>query len=276
LSKREKIKAWKTRTRGTLRQIGKRFPITDAKALLKSLPTEMRQITPERKLESRVLTVLEKGAIARAEALKRTGYKGWTIGIKYKDGTTEQIPVIARNCHQALRMAAPKMNQRPENVDEIVIIDPSIKEVLHKIGAGAARLVKKAAPVAKEFVRKGVRYVRETVPIVREGIVVGTKVVTRAIPAGIKKAAYVAGRVVAFPEEVKEAYRIGRKPRPFAPQEPLVKDKVFAPREPLIPMERPVPRIRPRETVIIEEVPVKKPKVKIIKRTVLEEEVVEE
>jgi hypothetical protein len=187
---KEKWVRWLTRKTGTDEQRGKHFPILGSKADLPKL--RYRKPTA---LEKARLTKLELDTAKEERDLLDAGFKGWLIGVKYKDGSTEEIPIIAKNYTEALRKARPKMNQAASQMDEIVIIDPSIGEILHKVGAGARR--------AAHAIARGVKMV--------PGI---ARRVYRAGEREALKAARRLGRISALPAEIGEAYEIGAAYRP--------------------------------------------------------------
>jgi hypothetical protein len=187
---------WLTRKEGSLKQIGQKFPVLGSKSSLprirykRATPTERARLT---KLELDV-------AKAEREMLDR-GQKGFEIGVKYLDGSTEIIPVIAGSYQEALKKARPKMNQIESQIDEIVICDPDWGEIAHKIGAGARRLA--------HGIARGVRMIPKAAGAVeRAAIRTGRRI----------------GRIAALPTEIQEAYEIGKKERPgitpAAPGEP--------------------------------------------------------
>jgi hypothetical protein len=157
----------------------------------KKLP-KLRFKKPTRKEKTR-LTQLEREAFREEEKLKAAGFKAWVIGVRYKDGSTEEIPIIAKTYQEALRKAKPKMNQCKEQIDEITIVDPSIGEVLHKLGAGARKAARKIA--------KGVKM----------------------LPAKVEKlglkAARKLGRIWAQPEQMREAFAAAKAERPWLTEE---------------------------------------------------------
>jgi hypothetical protein len=183
---------FRTRTTGTDKQIGQHFPILGSRA---DLPKPHY-----RKPLRRGINPLEKHALEEeAKLVEAFGGKGWMITVKYKDGSTEDIPVIAKNYEEAMKKAKPKMNQRAEQIQEIVIVDPSIGEILHKVGAGAAR-------VARAIGRGAWRGVK--------ALARAAKKAPGAVERAAIKAATAIGKVEALPEEMREAEEIGRARRP--------------------------------------------------------------
>jgi hypothetical protein len=153
----------------------------------KKLP-KLRFKKPTRKEKER-LTKLEREAFREEERLKAAGFKAWVIGVKYKDGSTEEIPIIAKTYTEALKKAKPKMNQLQSQIDEITIIDPSIGEILHKVGAGAAKAARK----------------------IGRGLM---KAPARIEKLGLR-AARKLGRIWAQPEQMREAFEAAKKERPW-------------------------------------------------------------
>jgi hypothetical protein len=176
---------FRTRVRGTERQIGQHFPVGATSS--RSLP-KLRFKKPTRKEKAR-LSSLEIEAQKEEQKLLAHGFKGWMISVRYKDGSTEDIPVIAKTYQEALKKAKPKMNQVASQIDEIVIIDPKIGEILHKIGAGAAKAARK----------------------IGRGLM---KAPARIEKLGLK-AARKLGRIWAQPEQMREAFEAAKKERPW-------------------------------------------------------------
>jgi len=190
---------FKTRTHGTQKQIGKRFPVLE----IKEKPKFDRGTLARRKspLSIPVSPTELHAADAEAELLE-AGFKGWTITVKYQDGTMEDVPCIAKTWKEALEKAEPQFQHiNTKAVDEIVIVDPDLGEVFHKIGAGARRV---AGGIAKG-VKFAVRKVRETGGAIRR----------RAVGA-----AETLGRIAGTPAEMREAYEAGREYR--MPEEEMI------------------------------------------------------
>lgn len=148
-------------------------------------------------------TRLSSETLAQERRLLAAGFKGWTIGVTYKDGSTEQIPIVARSYQEALRMARPKMNQVSSQVYEIVIVDPSLGEILHKVGAGAARVAKS--------IGRGVYRVAKG----------AATVAGKAIKAGVVGAAKLSEEI----KDVRAEAEAAREGRPFGGESPLTVSK---------------------------------------------------
>lgn len=119
------------------------------------------------------------------EKLKKQGYKGWTVGIAYMDGTEEYVELIAKTWEQALDQAKGKMKHiHTRAVDKIVIEDPDLGWVYKR--------AKAAARIATGYMKKGLD-------------------VTKKVAHGL-------GQVVSAPAQVREAYRAGVEERPEAPE----------------------------------------------------------
>jgi hypothetical protein len=183
---------FRTRTHGTARQIGKKFPVGSISS--KSLP-KLTFKKPTR-FEKARLTELERDAIREEEKLKAAGFKGYMIGIRLKSGKIEEIPLIAKSWHEAFALAHENMMKYdPNDIDEITIVDPSLKEIAHAISGGARRF----AGAIKRGVEKIPGYARKTF---------------KEAEAFTIRRAREAGRIAALPEEVREAYEVGKARRP--------------------------------------------------------------
>lgn len=136
--------SFRTRTKGSRRlgnrdpRIGKAFPMFQPHKrpplLIPKHPYKSTRMP---------LTHLEKHAAVAEQELLKAGFKGWMITIKLKNGHIEDIPLVAKSWEQALAMARPRIHKYHSNdIDEIVIQDPSLGEILHKIGSGAVRVAK--------------------------------------------------------------------------------------------------------------------------------------
>ena len=218
---------WRTRKKGTPRQKGVRFPIISTK--------------PKKKPKLLFKTLRKKSLTQKVtEELKAKGFKGWTIVVKYKDGTSEKIPVVAKTYEQALEKAKPKMNQVSNQIQELIIIDPSLKEILHKVGAGAVRVAKAIAEKGREAVK-----------------VLGEKVVKRVEPVEVKKETEKKEVLVDVRgDEPFETPSPFSKPGPFAKK--LVKIQISPETQELppsqeAPLKTPIEKTKRRTTVMIEE-----------------------
>lgn len=180
-----------TRKHGTSAQIGSIFPVKNPLTSGMNRPKIARGPPFHGKpIQSQnPLTPLEEMATAEEKALLASGFKGWTVAVKYKDGDMENIPVTARSPEEALAKARPRMNQHNSQIDEVVIVDPSLREVLHKIGSGAVKVAKSVG----KGIKKAQAFAEKT-----------------SISAARKL-----GRIEAFPAELKEAYGEGLKERPW-------------------------------------------------------------
>jgi hypothetical protein len=151
------------------------------------------------------LTPLETETLQMEKDLTEAGWKAYTIGIRLKSGETIEIPCILKTGAQgwadAMKIAHERiMKIDPDQVDEIDICDPSIGQVLHKLGHGAAGVVRRIA-----------RGVQKLPGITRRVYKFGRR--------EAMKAAHEAGRVMALPSEIKEEYHRGLEERPGVPQE---------------------------------------------------------
>jgi hypothetical protein len=183
-----------TRTHGSELQLGQHFPILSGASKL-----------PKPKFGKRTrmkvaMTPLEIDAMKYEKALEESGFEGYTIALKFKDGDVKEFPLIAENWSQAFRVAHNYMQKyNPEEIDEIVICDPSLSEIAHAISGGAHRF----AGAIKRGVQKIPVYARRGIAIAR-----------KAKAEGIS-AAHLLGRVAATPGEITESYRAGVEGRPL-------------------------------------------------------------
>jgi len=186
---------------------GRHFPVLGRKNLPKmNVP----------KYKMRPMTHLEKETMQLEKDLTEGGFKAYTIGIRLKSGETIEIPCILKGGAQgwtdAMKIAHERiMKIDPDQVDEIEIVDPSIGEVLHKIGHGAASVVRGIA--------KGVQKL---------------PAVARKVYGGVKKvameSAHAAGRAMAAPAEIREEYQRALEERPEVTPavRPMTEDQAIA------------------------------------------------
>jgi len=211
------------RKRGTPKQIGQPFPVVAAKM---SKPIfERRALTRGRM----PLTPVERHALKAEEELIAGGFKGWNITIKLKDGKVIDVPLIAKTWDEAMRIAKSQMQKyNPKDIEELVITDPSISEVLHKMGAGA-RIV--AGAIGRGAWRgvKALARVAKRVPGAVER-------------AGIRAAREI-GRIEAIPAEMREAYEEAKAERPWEEEPGEVKEYIEREPEPEPVVRRLPPRI---------------------------------
>lgn len=114
---------WRTRIKGTPRQLGQKFPIVAEKGHLAPQRWGKRRLAEQAKI-----TRLELDTMRAEREMEAAGFKGFTIGIKMKDGTVDEIPLIAKEWHTAFNVARMRMkNYNPDQIDEITIIDPSAR-----------------------------------------------------------------------------------------------------------------------------------------------------
>jgi hypothetical protein len=186
---------WKTRTHGSDSQIGQHF------AMLPSGSSKLpRPKYGKRTRMKAAMTPLEIDAMKYEKALEDSGFEGFTIALKFKDGDVKEFPLIAENWHQAFRVAHNYMQQfDPEDIQEIVICDPSLSEIGHAIAGGARRF----AGAIKKGIEKIPGYARRGLAIARKAKAEGMS------------AAHLLGRVVATPGEITESYRAGVEGRPL-------------------------------------------------------------
>lgn len=178
---------FRTRIHGTAKQVGKKFPLSSQSG--KRLPLlrapKHHGINP--------LTPLEMDTVHAEQRLIAGGFKGYTIGIKLKSGEIDEIPLIAKSWHEAFGAAQRQMQKYdPEDIDEVTIVDPSLKEIAHAIGGGARRF----AGAIKRGIEKIPRYAKK---VEKLGL----------------RAARAIGRVEAIPEEMGEARAAARAERPW-------------------------------------------------------------
>ena len=187
------LTGFKTRIHGTDKQVGQVFPVgsMSGKRLPLMRAPKYHGINP--------LTPLELDTIHAEERMLQANLKGFTIGIRLKSGEIDEIPLIAKSWHEAFGAAQRHMQKYdPEDIDEITIVDPSLKEIAHAIAGGARRF----AGAIKRGVEKIPRYAK------------------KAEVLGLK-AARKLGRIAAMPEEMKEAFAAGERERPW-PEEGAV------------------------------------------------------
>lgn len=202
-----KGKGWKTRKTGSKRQVGKRFQLQtrSKRGLAERLPktTGFTGRIPVHFQKSR----LQNTTSHLAQEMKEAGMKGWTIGVRYKDGATEEIPVVAKGAKGAIDKAIPKMNQNINQIDELTVVDPSLREVLHKVGAGAQKVI----AVGKKVMQK-------VTPLAKKGFA-ETKGLVKATGRGLERGALaasrIAGRTAALPSEMGETYEEAVEERPW-------------------------------------------------------------
>lgn len=203
-AKVQMVTGFKTRIRGTARQIGQKFPVS-------SMPSKSLPKLKFTRFQKARLTELERDAIREEEKLKAAGFKGYMIGIKLKSGRIEEIPLIAKSWHEAFALAHKSMMKYdPNDIDEITIVDPSLREIAHAISGGARRF----AGAIKRGVEKIPPYAR--------------KAYKEAEAFAVRRARE-AGRIAALPEEVREAYEVGKARRPASAEEPA--RRVLTPEE---------------------------------------------
>jgi ribosomal protein S18 len=219
--KKKRLDSFLTRKRGTINQIGKPFP-TQSPFFNKKRPKIIGKETQRAfkgdafKKEDLKKTYLEKMAIEQERLLTEAGFKGWTIAVQYKDGEVENIPLVARTLDEAFVKAKDKMNQDPSQVYEMVIVDPKIGEILHKIGSSAARV---ASKIAKGTLKSAKKLGKQVYAQAKKQI--------KALPAKTEKAlvgaARVAGRISAVPTEVRESYAEAKQERPWEKKQKIAK-----------------------------------------------------
>lgn len=192
---------FRTRTQGTINQIGQKFPIGPGSS--KSLPKIKYGRYGKSAPSKAYLTSLELDAMKAEREMELAGFKGYTIGIKLKDGTVDEIPLIAKDWHTAFNVARMRMKDyNPDQIDEITIIDPSLSEIAHAIGSGAQRFA------------AGIKHGVEKIPgYARRGLGFAKQAYRRAEAATLE-AARETGRVAALPTEIQEQYEIGKARRP--------------------------------------------------------------
>lgn len=98
--------------------------------------------------------------------------KGWSITFDYGKGSEETVQVVARDSDDALNQAL-KVRNSNLKPKRILIVDPTLGQVVSAIGKGAMKLA-------------------------------------RGTGKGVKKGLYVAGRTYATYGELKREYRIGK------------------------------------------------------------------
>jgi hypothetical protein len=183
---------FKTRTSGSDLQIGQHFPILSGAS---KLPRPRYSKT---KIKT-AMTALEIDAMKYERAMEESGLKCFTIAIKMKSGEVKEFPLIGADWHTAFRVAHSYMQKyEPNDIDEIVIIDPSLSEIGHAIAGGARKFV--------GAIKKGI----ERIPkYARRGLAIARKAKAEGVSA-----AHLLGRVVGTPGDIAESYRAGVEGRP--------------------------------------------------------------
>lgn len=175
---------FRTRTHGTVKQIGQKFPISSPG---KKLP-RFRFGKPSAKA---LTTPCEARAFAAEQDLIAHGFKGFEIEIKLKSGTYVSIPLIANSWSEAFEIAHKQMQKYdPEDIDEITIVDPSLSEIAHAISGGAHKLA--------AGIKRGI----EKIPAY-----------AKAAKAYGMKGARVLGRIAATPGEMRDVYELEKARR---------------------------------------------------------------
>jgi hypothetical protein len=203
---------FKKRTHGSERlgerdpRIGKPFPIYGQS---KKLPKPRFGKRTRMKVH---MTPLEIDAMKYEKALEESGFEGYTIALKFKDGDVKEFPLIAENWHQAFRVAHNFMQKyNAEDIDEIVICDPSLSEIAHAISGGAHRFagaIKRGVEKIPGYAQRGLKFAKR---VEARGLRAARRVKKEAI-----ESARLAGRIVAMPSEITEVYRAGVTERPGA------------------------------------------------------------
>jgi hypothetical protein len=118
------------------------------------------------------------------------GFSGFTLGIKFKDGHAQMLPIVAKNYDDFISKAGGKIQSiDPNDVQEIAVVSCGkldVKNVFHKIGSGASR--------AASMIQKGAQKVG---------------VAAAKTSRGIEKVSEKAGQIAAFPAKLKQAYYLG-------------------------------------------------------------------
>jgi hypothetical protein len=198
---------FRTRVRGTQKQIGQKFPMGP---LSKSQLPKLR--FQKHAAPKAGMTRLELDAMRAEKELRDAGFEAFTIGLKFKDGSELMIPLICKSWDEAIEKAQSKMGELDKSqIQELVIEDPDLHQLLHQFGAGA----------------------RSVAGMIGKGIKKLPGLARKAEAYGIK-AARKAGRLAAIPKEIGEAFRAGERERPWtaeeaaAAEEPTTEEEALA------------------------------------------------
>lgn len=165
-----------------------RFPIFSDKSILPTLNVNKLRFKHPTPSQKELLTSLEKQAINEQKKTILNGQKGWIIGLRFSGGSSRQIPVIANSWEEAVYRVQPRIaKENIDKIEELTIVDPSLKEIAHAV-SGAAR---KAAG----FLAKGIS----------------------RMPRYARAAAREAGRITAIPKRLEQEYELGREEMAGAP-----------------------------------------------------------
>lgn len=143
--------------------------------------------------------------------------KGYTVTFIYSDLTVQEVPILSSSYEDAFEGACVKINNDEdrihnlEDVEEIHIVDPSIGEILKKIGSSAKEYTKRIAEKGKEFVVQAAKTAGK-------------------IPPAVERAAYEYGRVkgapARFKAEMETQYRRGLEGKPIAVEKPTKEPEI--------------------------------------------------
>lgn len=179
---------WLTRTHGTAAQRGQKFQVMGEKGHLPPLSIKTLKFKKPNSSELAALTSLEKQAMNAQKKTILNGQKGWIIGLRFSDGSSRHIPIIAESWEEAVRKIQPRIaKENIRNIEEMTIIDPSLKEIAHAIGSGA----RKAASAIGRGVSKISGFAKKEA----------------------KEVARAAGRAVAIPGRLEQEYTAAKEER---------------------------------------------------------------
>ena len=171
---------FKTRKTGTINQVGQVFPTGNNLPLHERIQTKF----------NRARSPLQKSALAETQKMVDGGFSGFTLGIRFRDGHTQMLPIVARDYHDFISKAGGKIQSiEPNEVQEIAVVSGGkldVKNVFHKIGTGASR--------AASMIQKGAQ---------KAGVAAAKT------SRGIEKISEKAGQLASFPEKLKQAYYLG-------------------------------------------------------------------
>ena len=197
--------SFKTRIHGTPKQLGQKFPVVESGA--KTLP-------PKIQMRGRVCG-FSKRALEEAQKMADGGFDGYTLAVRFKDGSTQMIPVVAKSYEAFLKKIPKKLaGIDPKTIQELSVAGGAKFETVKSIFRGVGSAAKGFA--SGLISGKPGWSPRQTPGSPAESI--GRRLgawtkklpgqVTKTIEAGAQKI----GEIERIPERVKESYEKGRRP----------------------------------------------------------------
>jgi hypothetical protein len=197
---------WRTRTKGTPKQVGQKFPIeAGAKLPLPKMPYQGR--------------VWGISKLAKEEA-KKMKASGFTAVIRFRGGAVETIPIIADSYDDFLWKLGKRLKGiDPKQIQEISIAGggkffDTLKSAFHKAGTAAKGFV--------SGLIKGEQKVPEGTPKAPLSYQLGAalKKAPGQIEESAMKASEKLGQISAIPKRMEEHYQKGYGYRPEAEEKP--------------------------------------------------------